>query len=71
VRREELGQGGEHSAVGPVQLGPGVLPPKYGYFVTQHQSVESDGPSCPDSGPETTSRVDAIASWAEQTMTAQ
>jgi Trypsin len=33
-------------------------------------SVESNGPSCPDTGPETTSRVDTIASWAEQTMAA-
>ena len=33
-------------------------------------SVESDGPTCPDTGPETTSRVDTIASWAEQTMAA-
>jgi secreted trypsin-like serine protease len=33
-------------------------------------SVESGGPSCPDTGPETTSRVDVIASWAEQTMAA-
>jgi secreted trypsin-like serine protease len=31
-------------------------------------SVESDGPSCPDTGPETTSRVDTVASWAKQTM---
>lgn len=31
-------------------------------------SVESNGPSCPDTGPETTSRVDTIASWAWQTM---
>jgi len=33
-------------------------------------SVESDGPGCPDTGPETTSRVDTIASWAEETMAA-
>jgi secreted trypsin-like serine protease len=33
-------------------------------------SVESNGPSCPDTGPETTSRVDTIAWWAEQTMAA-
>ena len=33
-------------------------------------SVESNGPSCPDTGPETTSRVDTIAWWAQQTMAA-
>jgi secreted trypsin-like serine protease len=33
-------------------------------------SVESNGPACPDTGPETTSRVDTIASWAEQTIAA-
>jgi secreted trypsin-like serine protease len=33
-------------------------------------SVESNGPNCPDTGPETTSRVDTIASWAEQAMAA-
>lgn len=31
-------------------------------------SVESDGPACPDTGPETTSRVDTVALWASLTM---
>jgi V8-like Glu-specific endopeptidase len=31
-------------------------------------SVESDGPACPDTGPEITSRVDTIALWANLTM---
>ncbi|MFB9238416.1 trypsin-like serine protease [Plantactinospora siamensis] len=34
-------------------------------------SVESDGPACPHAQEETTSRVDRLASWVEQTTGAQ
>jgi hypothetical protein len=35
--REQPRQGGERRPVGPVQLGPGVLPAQHGYLLAEHQ----------------------------------
>jgi hypothetical protein len=32
-------------------------------------SVESNGPDCPHTGPETTSRVDTVAPWIRSVVT--